>query len=847
MSDQVGLTNAEAQRRLEHYGSNEIRRTRKIHPVKIFISQFTSPLIIILIIAALISWGIGFLPGQSSDLVNTILILVIVLASGISGFFQEYKSEKTIEALQKIAVPKTKVLRDGKEEEISVLEVVPEDIVILEAGDIVPADAKLIAASNLKIDESILTGESVAVKKDVDDEIFMDTLVDVGSGQAIVSKTGMQTKLGSIATKLQELNEEKTAFQTEIAKFSKNISIGIVAIIIIIIGISLIKYDIYLSILTSISLAVAAIPEGLPAVVVLTLAVGAKVMSKKNALIQKLAVTESIGAIDTICTDKTGTLTKNEMTVDKVFFNNKIFDNLKNNTHAQELSPLFTCAALCNNAHISYDKKGKKKYSGDQTEIAIRKISDKLGFSKVVLDKKYQRIDEIAFNSKRKMMSVICQDKDSNDYTLYSKGAPEVIVEKCNRIYKDGKTVKMTKTVKDQIMKQNENFASQTFRILAFAYKDLKKQKKGEEKNLIFLGLQAMFDPPRDEVKLALSECKTAGIRVVMLTGDSPLTAKAIAKDISLESTDVINGEALDKLSDKELKKKLDKGVNIFARISPFHKLRILEILKKQSRVAMTGDGVNDALALKKADIGIAMGVRGTEVAKEASDMILLDDNFDTIISAVKEGRRIFDNIRKFINYLFVCNFAEVGILFLATIFLTLKEPILLPIHLLWINLLTDGLPALALGIDPARPDIMKEKPRKKGEPIINKTLAWLIGIIGFKKIVILGATFFIALPMGLDVARTTLFSGFILYEFVRIGAIRSQEKLGWLSNKWLLSALVGSVLLQLIIVYTPVLNAAFHTVPLGLNAWIILIVGILVGYFTAIWLTSLVVKMTKD
>ncbi len=836
---QIGLSSKEAERKLKRYGRNEIVRFHKVNPFKIFLSQFTSPLIIILIIAATISLALSFLPSQSTNIMDAALILAIVIVSGVAGFFQEYKSEKTIESLQKMAVPKASVIRDGKEMEIDATGIVPDDLILLESGDVVPADAKLIECFNLKVDESILTGESQSVKKKRGDEVFMDTFVTTGSGKAIVVNTGMRTKVGSIATKLQTIEEQRTPFQKELSRFSKKISLLIVFITAVIMIVSLMKYSLYLSFLLAISLAVAAIPEGLPAVVVLTLSAAAKVMSKKNALIRRLSVTESIGAVDVICTDKTGTLTKNEMTVTKLFFNNKVFDAMKIK-RPKRMEQLLICGALCNNSRVGYED-GKKKYFGDQTEVALRKISEKFGYVKEKL--KYEKISELSFTSKRKMMSVVYRYMNKN--IVYSKGAPEVLIEKCNRIYEDGKIKRLSAEKKAKILEQNKIFASNALRVLGFAFKEVKKVAN-VEKDLIWLGLQAMIDPPRPEVKKALKSCRTAGIRVIMLTGDNPLTAKAIADEIGLESKGVVQGSDLEKLSDKEIEEKLNSGVNIFARISPFHKLRILEILSKRYRVAMTGDGVNDALALKKADVGIAMGIRGTDVAKEASDMILLDDNFATIANAVKEGRRIFDNIRKFINYLFVCNFAEVGVLFLATILLTLEEPILLPVHLLWINLLTDGMPALALGIDPARPDIMKKPPRRRDESIINKRLEWLIGTVGVKLMFILFATFFLALPFGMVVARTTLFTGFILYEFVRIGSIRYQEKLSWFSNKWLLGTLAASVFLQLFIIYSPA-NKIFHITPLGLREWTILFGGAVVGYVSAIVITKLVMKFIKE
>ncbi|MFH1802069.1 MAG: cation-transporting P-type ATPase [archaeon] len=836
---ETGLTTNEAKKLLEKHGKNEIQRTKKAQPLKIFLAQFTSPLIIILILAAIVSYALSALSEDSSG-ADAILILLIVILSGLFGFFQDYKAEKTIESLQKMSIPKAKVIRDGREIRIDSTELVPGDLVILEEGGVVPADAKIIESFALQVDESILTGESKSISKKSSDPVFMNTYVINGHGKALIEKTGMNAKVGEIASKLEEIKEEKTLFEKEIASLSKRILWGILAIIIVVGIVGYFRYGLYLALFTSISLAVAAIPEGLPAVIVLTLVAGSKVMWKKNALIRKLSVTESIGSIDIICTDKTGTLTKNEMSITKLFLNNKIFEAEK--VKKKEVEKLVVCGALCNNASSTLDDKGKRIYLGDQTEVALIKLSDNLGYTKEAL-KDYEKLSEIPFDSKRKMMSVIYQKK--REKVMYSKGAPEVLIEKCSEAYHNGRIIKLTSRVKKEILEKNKEFSSQSLRVLGFAFKPV-KDIKAKENDLIWLGLQAMKDPPRKEVKGAIRSCTNAGIRVIMLTGDNALTAKAIADEISLKTGGVLEGHEIEKLSNKQLEEKLNSGFNIFARVSPFHKLRILEILMQHNRVAMTGDGVNDALALKKADVGISMELRGTDVAKQASDIILLDDNFASIPLAVKEGRRIFDNIQKFINYLFVSNIAEVAVLFIATLFLTLKEPILLPIQILWVNLLTDGLPALALGVDPEKADVMSRPPRKKNQGIIDRKMSWLIGTIGAKKTIILFITFFLVLPAGLDKARTTLFTGFILYEFVRIGVIRSQEKLTWFSNKWLVGALVLSLIMQLVIMYTP-LNTFFHIVPLGFYSWGILIAGTVIGYFLAIGITNIVNKNVKD
>lgn len=834
---------------MRKYGRNQIQRRHKISPLKIFLSQFSSPLIILLMAAALVSWLIGFLPRQDSNLVDSLLILLIVFVSGVAGFFQDYKAEKAIEALEKIAAPKSKVIRDGKQRVISVRQIVPGDLVVLDAGDIVPADCRLIEAHNLELNESVLTGESRAIRKKSAEQIYKGTFVDIGRARAEVTKTGMQTKIGKIASSLEHIQEEETPFQQAINKLSRKIIFAVGVAIGVVFVIDLFKYNFYESLLTSVSLAVAAVPEGLPAVLMLTLAMGAKSMLGRKALVRKLNVVESISGIDIICTDKTGTLTKNEMEVVKISFVDNFLtaDDLKKGKLADDnLKQLLICGRLCNNVELGVNSLGKQVYLGDQTEVAIRKISDKLLSHSD--GKNYQRFDEVPFSSERKMMSVLCQEAgNKKKYSVFSKGAPELLLAKCKYIYRSGKIIRLDEKNKEQILGQNEKMAKQALRVLGLAYKETSnKDVRRAEKDLIWLGLEGMIDPARAEAKQAISECQSAGIRVMMLTGDGAMTALAIAKGVGLASGTVIEGSNLDSLSDKEIWLKIKQGVNIFARISPFHKLKILEILKNNGhKVIMTGDGVNDALALKKADVGIAMGIKGTEVAKQASDIILVDDNFASIRNAVQEGRRAFDNIQKFINYLFVSNFAEIAVIFLAALFITSREPILLPVQLLWINLLTDGLPALALGVDPARPNIMQEPP-KKGNSIITKRLAWLIGTIGSKKTLVLLATFFLILPRGMDAARTALFTGFILYEFVRIATIRYQEKLSWLANKWLLAALLFSIVLQLIVVYSP-LNVFLHTVPLSFYEWLVLLAGVSIGYISAIGITKLVVKLVKE
>lgn len=841
-----GLSSKEAEQKLKQAGRNELTRKAKVKPWKILLSQFTSPLILILIAAAIISVAVGFIPGQDSNTVDAVLVLIIVLISGIFGFIQDYKAEKTIEALQKMSAPKANVVRDGKEVEISSAEVVPGDLLLLESGDMVTADCKLLETFHLEVDESVLTGESRAIRKQNDDEAYSNTYVTGGNAKALVLQTGMNTRIGKVASRLQEMKEEKSSFQKELAILSKKLSILTLIIGVAIAVIGYFKYGFYNSLLTAISLAVAAIPEGLPAVVVLALAVGANMMVKRNALIRKLSIVESIGAVDIICTDKTGTLTMNEMTVVTLYYDGKEYpaDKVEDTSLDDTGKLLLKCGILCNNSSSEAGDNGETKYFGEQTEIALRKMSEK--HVQHADTRNYKKVNEISFSSKRKMMSVVMQDAE-NKHTVFSKGAPEVLLEQCNRVLLNGQVTELTAEARKSIIDENNQLAKTALRVLGFAYKPTDQETDHVEEDLVWLGLQGMIDPPREEVSQSIKECRTAGIRVIIITGDNPMTAEAIAEKIGLESSGTISGPELDKMENDALEEQLKNNVNVFARTNPFHKLRILEALGKQHNVAMTGDGVNDALAIKKASVGISMGKKGTEVAKQASDIVLLDDNFSTIKDAVKEGRTIFNNIRKFINYLLTCNFAEVAVIFFATLLFALNEPILFPVQLLWINLLTDGLVALALGVDPAAKDIMKQKPRKRDEPVIDKQLGWLIGLIGLKKTIILMLTFFLVLKLeGIEQARTVLFTGFVLYEFVRIASIRYQEKLNWLSNKWLLYALFGSVLMQLVIIYTP-LNHFFYAEALGWKEWGILLAGCAIGFGLALPITKLVVKFTSN
>lgn len=796
MNNFVGLSSEEAKRRLKVYGRNEIVERKKTSALTIFLSQFKSPIILLMLAAFLVSLLFGHIKG--GDYIDSILILGITILCVLAGFVQEYKAEKAIEALKKMSTPKARVIRDGKVVEIESVEIVPGDLILVEGGDVIPADAEILEGK-IEVDESPLTGESKAVKKKKGDKIFLGCHVFVGKAVAQVYNTGMNTEIGKIAGKMQEMSEDETPFQKDLESFTKNIVRIILLLVLLTFIISFEKFGILDALLFSLALAVAAIPQSLPAVITAGLSFAARKMAKKNALVRRLSITESIGSIDVICTDKTGTLTEGKMKVRDIWL-------LEDRDFPKKLA--VEVCFYCNDA--KFVKVGEEeKMVGDETDIALKEFS-----SKFIEREEYKRIDEIHFTSERKMMSVLCEK--NNGRIVFSKGAPEVILSKCAKVLIGEKIIELNDELKKRIMEKNNEFASQAFRVLALAYRE---GGELEERDLVFIGLVLLSDPPRKEVKEAIEECYSAGIRVIMITGDNEITAMAVAKEIGLKTEGFLKGEDLDRMSDEEISEALEKGINIFARTNPFHKLRILELLKKKEYiVAMTGDGVNDALALKKADVGIAMGIKGTEVAREASDIVLLDDNFATIRNAIREGRKIYDNMRKFIIFLFGCNIAEVFVILSSLLFLPFI--LLYPIQILWINLVTDGPPALALSFDPEEPNIMKRKPRKKGEGLVNKKIIGKILVLGFS----LGLSIFISGILSnsnLDKMRTVVFTSFVIFEMIAIASIRYSEKMFgikyWLDNKLLLISLAGVITLQFFLIYSP-FGSYFKSIPLSLQ-----------------------------
>ncbi len=849
-SSKQGLKSEEAKKKLKEHGKNQIEKGEQTSPIEIFLAQFKDFLVWILIAAAIISFSVG-------HQIDTYLIVIIVAANGIFGFFQDWKAERSIDALKEMATPEVIVIRDGEKRKIESKNIVPGDIIILNQGSSVPADARIIDQQNLEVDESALTGESIAISKTTgqikkDSELaerknmlHKQTNVVKGKAKAIVVETGMDTEIGKIASELQEVEEGKTVFQKEVDELGKKLGILILGICALLIPLLYFRSgEPVTAFLTAIALAVAAIPEGLPAVVTLTLAVGTRKMVKRNALVRRLSIVESLGSVDVICTDKTGTLTESEMVVKKIYTNGKEinvtggfspegkFKQNKEKIDTSQLNKILQVGALCNDSEI---KDGE--IIGDPTEAALIQSAQKAGLKKDKLETKYERIDEIPFSSERKMMTTI--HSGNQDDIVHSKGAPEVLLNKCNRYWDDGEIKELTQEKKQEFLTKNDEYADNALRILGMAFKQINlkdlsgKEKKHKieeelsseiENEMIFLGLQGMMDPPRKEVKESIQTCRNAGIRTVMITGDNAKTAKAIASELGFNS-EVITGKKINTMTEEELKKEVE-STNIFARVTPTHKVKILSALKNFGHtVAMTGDGVNDAPSLKKSEVGVAMGIRGTDVSKQASDMVLLDDNFKTIKEAIKQGRGIFDNIRKFVNLLLSGNLGEVFTVFIASL-LGWGLP-LTAVMLLWVNLLTDGLPALALGVDPTDEEIMKRKPKGKDEGIFDKYLGFSIPWIGIFVTIICLALFKIGLP-NIAKARTLAFTSLVILELMEVYPIRSRYGTPTFSNKWLIAAIIVSIMAHLMILYTP-LNTYFGVTPLGIKSWEMIGVGIII------------------
>ena len=847
-----GLSSKQVEEKQQNVGFNELKARKKKSLIVKFLEQFKDFMIIVLIIAAIVSGIVGILEGEG--ITDTIIILIVVIINAIIGVAQENKAEKSLEALQKLSAHASKVIRNGKMIVIPSRELVPGDVVVLETGDYVPADLRIIEAVNLKSQESALTGESVPVEKIIDtineevgigdrtNMLFSSSLITYGRGKGIVVETGMNTEVGKIAEIINSSEEGTTPLQEKLNKLGKILGIAALAIcvVIFIIGLLYGKEPIHMF-MTAVSLAVAAIPEGLAAVSTIVLAIGVQRMVKKNAIVKRLPAVETLGSASVICSDKTGTLTQNKMTVQKIYVDNKLMDmeNIKFVESKSDLESLIYNAMLCNDTKVG----ANNELAGDPTETALVDMGMNLDID---IDKIFSidRLNEIPFDSSRKLMTTV--HKIDNEYIVYTKGGVDELLKNCTSYIINGKVEKNLEEFKKSIYENNESMAKNALRVLAFGYKKIKKLPESKEEieklesDLIFVGMVGMIDPPREEAKKAVEKCKSAGIKTVMITGDHKITATAIAKQLGiLENEDeAITGSELENMSDEELTKNI-RNYSVYARVSPEHKVRIVRAWQANGEiVAMTGDGVNDAPALKNADIGCAMGVVGTDVAKEAADVILTDDNFATVVSAVEEGRRIYDNILKAIQFLLSSNVGEIIVLFVAILITPLLakwfnitnisalEP-LLPIHILWINLVTDSLPALALAVDPSAENIMQRKPNKKGKGIFTKGMTLRViyqGImIGF--ITLLAFIVGLATPgvtdeaAKIEIAQTMAFCVLALSELVHVFNIRDNKnsifKTGILNNSKLILAILVSASFMFIILLIPGLRQIFSIAQL--------------------------------
>ncbi len=851
-SSGAGLTDEEADVRLARDGPNELVGKRGVSRMEILLKQFKDPLVFILLIAAAVSASVGIVEDSTDEMINTAVILMIVALNAVLGYTQEYKAERTLEALQELASPKVMVIRGGREKEVPSKELVVGDVMVLSTGDRVSADGRLIETANMETNEASLTGESLPVKKDhratLDSEtelgdrsnmVYSGSAVSRGRGKALVVATGSSTELGRI-TKLATEEGEPTPLQRKLAVLSRQLGLMVIAIAAAIMAIGLAAgVDLLTMFLTAISLAVAAIPEGLPAVVTVSLAIGLQRMARRNALIRRLPAVEALGSATVICSDKTGTLTVGVMNIREVVVAGGtvevtgegyqpegalIRDGEELDARDPEIGELLRAGVLCNDASLV--KEGQWKVLGDGTEGTLLVLARKAGLDPEELRERYPRTGEDPFDSERKRMTTV--HVIDGEVRSYTKGAAESVLPSvlplCTHILVDGRRTEMDDAMRESFLAKDREMASRALRVLALSY------GQGKEEDLTFLGLVGMLDAPRKEAAEAVARCHTAGIRVMMITGDHQLTAEAIAEEMGIRSPGgSLSGKDLSSLSDSELSQRL-KEVSVFARVAPEQKVRIVEALQSRGEiVAMTGDGVNDAPALKKADIGVAMGITGTDVAKESSDLVLADDNFASIVAAVEEGRGIYGNIRKFVSFLLSCNAGEIVLMLVATVLFaeTGLLPFLLPIQILWINLVTDGLPAIALGLEPAPSDVMNRCPRPPDEPPVTRTMAARIGVIGASMGMAAILTFAALRDMGsgVDEARTAAFCAIVLSQLLFVFSARDPSMPLWRLRRYdrLLWAVIASLLLQLAVVYLPVVNDVFHTVPLA-EEWLVIV-----------------------
>jgi P-type Ca2+ transporter type 2C len=863
----MGLDEAETRKRREKVGPNQLAEGQKVSPVAMLINQFKDFMVLVLLAATLVSGLLG-------EYTDAVAIIAIVALNAILGFVQEFRAEKSLSALKKLSAPTARVKRNGQWIRIPASELVPGDIISLESGDRIPADVRLIHAENLYIEESALTGESVPVNKtdarlpqgdvplgDRKNMVYLGTMAVRGKGIGVVVHTGMETEMGRIAHLIQSTETMQTPLQRRLEQLGKILIVVALALTAVVVLTGIIHgHEAYKMFLAGVSLAVAAIPEGLPAIVTIALALGVQRMIKRRAIVRKLPSVETLGCASVICSDKTGTLTQNKMTVTHIWTDGR---QVQVSGSGYELAGEFTIqgqkvkpasnpalkqllevAVLCNNAELLREgekgkllrrKQEKWRVDGDPTEGALLVVGAKGEVTRERLSGEWKRVKEYPFDSERKMMSVLVENR-KGERMVFSKGAPDVLLNKCTHILNNGRKTPLTDALRSQVTKTNEQLASMALRNLAFAYREWKgaepQRESAAERELVFVGLAGMIDPPREEVKDAIRICRRAGIRTVMITGDHQITAVAIARQLGI-LTDrglTVTGSELGRMGDQEFQKKVN-DIHVYARVSPEHKLKIVKALQKEGHVvAMTGDGVNDAPAIKASDIGIAMGITGTDVSKEASSLVLADDNFATIVAAIEEGRSIYDNIRKFISYLLASNVGEILVMFMAML-AGLPLP-LVPIQILWVNLVTDGLPAMALGVDPAEEDTMDRQPRNSRESIFARGVGWKILTRGLMiGACTLGAFWMVynEAPDDLVRAQSVAFATLVMAQLIYVFDCRSSQSIfhrSPLSNKPLVLAVLSSVLLLFGVMYYPPLQPVFHTVSLGFREWALVIVG---------------------
>jgi Ca2+-transporting ATPase len=844
-----GLSADEAADGLLRTGRNELSRRKPASPLRLFLKQFANFFVLVLLFAAGLAYGVSYLPGESGRRLTVFFILGIVGLSVLLSFFEEFRAQKELEALDRLLVFKATVLRDGAPRQLDAAEVVPGDVLLLSHGQKIPADARVIESHSLRVDESALTGESLGVDKspepvaadvplaDRTSMVFGSTYVTYGAGTAVAVRTGMSTEVGQIAGTLEHMTERPTPFQVEVEKMARQMTaiVGVLAGAVAVILLLLLHEPLVDVALNTLSLAVATIPESLPIVLTFALALGAHQMAARKAVVRRLAVVESLGSVDTICTDKTGTLTQNVMTVQRLFVDGQVVGVPQSGTATGAAGAVLRAAALCNEATV--EDASAMRIIGDPVDVALLRAA----YSAGVMEGSdvWSKVNEIPFSSERKMMTTLHQ-RDGR-FTATTKGAAEAVLQRCTSVWRDDRVVPLDTTERQLIEQAAVQLERQAWYVLALAQKESTSPFVDEtaEEGLTFLGLVAMTDPPRPEAAGAIGRARGAGIRVVMITGDNALTAQAIGRQLGIGERVVLSTE-LEGLSTDALRERM-RTVDIVARATPQTKQRVLESLQAAGHfTAMTGDGVNDATALKQSDVGVGMGLRGTDIAKESASMILMDDNFATIVTAVEEGRRIFDNIRKFTNYLLSTSLGEVFVV------LTLSAMGYFPLSakmLLWVNLVTDLVPASALAADPAVPEVMKRRPRRHDEPILNKAIYATIAGSIFRTLIAYGLLFWLGLMLGgVEYARTMLFTSIVLHAFTRVMVVRQLDDLSIWSNPTLMWSYAAALGLQLLALYTP-LREVFGVVPLDTRAWSIMIPVVVLSSITGVYMTRWILR----